>query len=195
MAKVAGWPISSPYGPRARGDGFHDGVDIDCDHGTGLFTASDARLRSWEHDLYGWVLDVHFIGSDWSMRLAHLSKRLFADGERVRAGALIARSGGRKGAPGSGNSTGDHLHYELRWRGRLLDPMEEPMLAEAIFNGGFEMTKDEIRDLIEQENGQLLQMLAAELSKQAKDGTGTPLARVARALRATGIRIRRHGRK
>ena len=46
----------------------------------------------------------------------HLSEFKVKEGDKVRAGQLIALSGG------TGRSTGPHLHFAVRWRGEYLDP-------------------------------------------------------------------------
>ena len=53
---------------------------------------------------------------------AHLSHVAVKSGQRVAAGDLIGYSGGAKGAKGSGNSTGPHLHFELRQNGIPINP-------------------------------------------------------------------------
>ncbi|MEK8108190.1 M23 family metallopeptidase [Micromonospora sp. M12] len=43
----------------------------------------------------------------------HLSQFLLANGASVSAGTIVGRSGGAAGAPGSGSSTGPHLHWHM----------------------------------------------------------------------------------
>ena len=53
----------------------------------------------------------------------HLYKSLVNEGDKVSAGQKIALEGGLKGDPGSGGSTGLHLHFEVRLsNGALTDP-------------------------------------------------------------------------
>jgi len=52
---------------------------------------------------------------------AHLDRRLVAEGDIVKAGALIGLSGA------IGTVTGPHLHFEVRHGGQTVDP--EIMLA------------------------------------------------------------------
>jgi murein DD-endopeptidase MepM/ murein hydrolase activator NlpD len=47
----------------------------------------------------------------------HNDELLVRDGERVKKGQLIARSGN------SGRSTGPHLHYQLDLAGQPVDPL------------------------------------------------------------------------
>lgn len=55
----------------------------------------------------------------------HLSKfRDGLDGKTVSAGTVIGYSGGVPGTPGAGNSTGAHLHFDVRSpSGRMIDPI------------------------------------------------------------------------
>jgi|GEM_PF-5824933 len=46
----------------------------------------------------------------------HLSKHFISTGP-VQAGELIGLSGGLKGAPGAGSSTGPHLHFDIKYNG------------------------------------------------------------------------------
>lgn len=47
-------------------------------------------------------------------RYAHLSETCVKEGKHVKKGQLIGYSGGAKGHPNSGTSTGPHLHFEMR---------------------------------------------------------------------------------
>jgi hypothetical protein len=56
----------------------------------------------------------------------HLSEFVGASGRHVSEGEVIARSGGKKGAPGSGSSTGPHLHtHSISASGRRIAPLYE----------------------------------------------------------------------
>jgi murein DD-endopeptidase MepM/ murein hydrolase activator NlpD len=48
---------------------------------------------------------------------AHLDRILARRGDSVRRGQVIGLAGS------TGNATGPHLHFELRWRGRWVDPL------------------------------------------------------------------------
>jgi murein DD-endopeptidase MepM/ murein hydrolase activator NlpD len=116
---VAG-PISSPYGWRdlwVSGSRFHGGIDIAADHGTPVVVARGGRVSfaGWS-GVYGYVVFVdHEEG--WQTRYAHLSRIDVRLGEALRQGVPV-------GAVGStGLSTGPHLHFEVRYEGRALDPL------------------------------------------------------------------------
>ena len=56
-------------------------------------------------------------GDDSETRYAHLSSVAVAAGELVRQGDVIGYVGS------TGASTGPHLHFELRFDGRAVDPL------------------------------------------------------------------------
>jgi murein DD-endopeptidase MepM/ murein hydrolase activator NlpD len=119
MRPVAG-PISSPYGWRdlwVSGSRFHGGIDIAADMGTPVVASRGGRVSfaGWS-GVYGYVVFIdHEEG--WQTRYAHLSRIDVRLGEALRQGAPV-------GAIGStGLSTGPHLHFEVRYEGRALDPL------------------------------------------------------------------------
>jgi hypothetical protein len=57
-----------------------------------------------------------------SVRYGHLSTIGVQQGQTVTAGQSIGSSGGAAGAAGAGNSTGPHLHFEVRQNGQPVDP-------------------------------------------------------------------------
>ena len=61
---------------------------------------------------YGnWVEVKHEDGT--ASRYGHLSQIGVSRGQKVVAGQVVGKSGGKAGAPGAGNSTGPHLHFEI----------------------------------------------------------------------------------
>jgi murein DD-endopeptidase MepM/ murein hydrolase activator NlpD len=113
-------PISSLFGWRAvsvAGNRFHGGIDIAADSGTPVLAARGGIVvRSGWAGVYGYHVVIDH-GDGWETRYAHLSRIDVLEGERTRQGAVI-------GAVGStGASTGPHLHFEVRFQGRALDPL------------------------------------------------------------------------
>lgn len=122
------WPLamdgieimSSRYGPREHpGEGgrrFHRGLDLRADEGTPVHAVTDGRVsRSGRAGAYGNHLVIDH-GEGLQTLYAHHSRNLVRAEERVRRGQVIALVGH------TGNATGDHLHFELRWRGGTIDP-------------------------------------------------------------------------
>ena len=81
--------------------------------GTVLSVNPSRSTSSTANGGYGGFIDVR-LDNGQIARLAHLSEipAGLAKGSKFSANQIIARSGGRVGQPGSGRSTGDHLHLE-----------------------------------------------------------------------------------
>lgn len=112
--------LSSAFGWRniaVNGNRYHAGVDLVAAAGTPVAAARDGLVtRSGWWGTYGYVVVLdHGDGSE--TRYAHLSRLGVAVGDAVRQGDVV-------GAVGStGASTGPHLHFELRFAGRAVDPL------------------------------------------------------------------------
>jgi murein DD-endopeptidase MepM/ murein hydrolase activator NlpD len=113
------WPangsISSPFG--MRWGRLHAGVDIPLPEGTGLRAAASGRvvLAGWTGG-YGNYTCVQHTGS-LSTCYAHQSSIGVSVGQSVSQGQVIGASGN------TGNSTGPHLHFEVRINGSPVDPL------------------------------------------------------------------------
>lgn len=115
------YTVGSGYGYRQY-DGFHRGVDIPYPFGTAVYAAaSGVVVTSDYHYSYGhYIMIDHGVTSDGISLYtlyAHLSKRLVSKDEKVEAGQQIGKGGS------SGNSTGNHLHFEVRENGATVDPV------------------------------------------------------------------------
>ncbi|MFO8148779.1 MAG: M23 family metallopeptidase [Trueperaceae bacterium] len=114
-------PVSSPFGWRnlsVAGNRFHGGTDFVANSGTPVMAARGGRVvfAGWGGP-YGYAVYLdHETG--WQTRYAHLSRIGVTVGDLVRQGAVL-------GAVGStGASTNAHLHFEVRFEGRALDPLQ-----------------------------------------------------------------------
>jgi murein DD-endopeptidase MepM/ murein hydrolase activator NlpD len=119
---IAGKTPSTKYKQVGRwwSKGFHTGVDYAVPVGTDVLAVADGEITNanWGKS-YG-VQIVQKLDGGWFI-YAHLSKALVKPGDKVKAGQVIAKSGN------TGNSTGPHLHAELRTKahwssGTDLDP-------------------------------------------------------------------------
>ena len=115
--------ISSPFGwrenPILKRRIFHSGLDLRSPVGTPILAPADGVVKFTEYNQnsgYGNVISLsHNYG--FESYYAHLlNKPVVKEGQFVRKGDLIAYSGN------SGMSTGPHLHYELKFIGRTLNP-------------------------------------------------------------------------
>ena len=121
------WPapsytrLSSPYGyrihPIFNTKKFHTGVDLAAPGGTNILAAENGKVISagWNGG-YGNCLVVDH-GGGISTLYAHASKLLVSKGDFVTKGQVIAKVGT------TGNSTGNHLHFEVLVNGKTTDPM------------------------------------------------------------------------
>jgi len=113
-------PVSAPIGDRfgPRGDRFHGGIDYTAGAGARVGAAGYGcvRFAGWDSGGFGnLVVIAHRAGmTSW---YAHLATLAVARGECVVAGERIGTVGA------TGRSYGPHLHFELRLRGALVDPL------------------------------------------------------------------------
>jgi murein DD-endopeptidase MepM/ murein hydrolase activator NlpD len=98
---------------------MHEGIDIISDVGTNVYAAGDGIVHFTGRTTggYGMVVEVNH-GYGYSSLYAHLSRTLVREGQSVRRGELIAKSGR------SGLVSGPHLHFEVRYMGRKQNPVD-----------------------------------------------------------------------
>ena len=119
------WPlpghtyISCHFGEAdAFGNTGHRGTDIPAPEGTPILAAhSGTVLVSGWNDSYGnqVLLDN---GAGLSTRYAHMTQTAVTAGEAVTAGQIIGYVGS------TGDSTGNHLHFEVMQNGVRMNPLE-----------------------------------------------------------------------
>lgn len=120
VTPVMGW-LSSPFGWREHPvDGeekFHNGVDLAVNTGTQVQAFADGTIDyigdSPEYGLYLQISHANGVKSFY----AHCSELLVHQGQEVQAGETVALSGN------TGNSTGPHLHLELKINGVRINPI------------------------------------------------------------------------
>ncbi|MCD8478646.1 MAG: M23 family metallopeptidase [Sulfurospirillum sp.] len=115
--------VSSKFGwrenPILKRKEFHTGLDLRASIGTPILAPADGVvkfIKYHQNSGYGNVVSLsHNYG--FESYYAHLqNKSVVKEGQFVRKGDLIAYSGN------TGLSTGPHLHYEIKFIGRTLDP-------------------------------------------------------------------------
>lgn len=120
------WPvrgvIASPFGnrnhPILKRKILHSGIDIAAPNATPVKApaAGEVIYDGWLRG-YGRVVVLDH-GKGYSTLYAHLSASLVKEGQSVKAGAVIARVGK------TGNTTGYHLHFEVRVFGTPENPIK-----------------------------------------------------------------------
>lgn len=105
-------PILKTYRP-------HRAIDYAAAYGTPVRSTADGvvKLKGWKGALGKAVIINH--GANYTTVYAHLSKynRNLHQGKSVKKGQVIGYVGS------TGRSTGAHLHYELRYKGKRQNPL------------------------------------------------------------------------
>ncbi len=121
-----GWPvpgrtyISSGYSGRERpiGSGyeFHTGLDIPAPYGYNILAAESGTVitAGWVRGYGNTVIINH--GGGLSTLYGHNSSLVVSKGQTVTRGQVIAKCGS------TGNSTGNHCHFEVRVNGQDVNP-------------------------------------------------------------------------
>jgi murein DD-endopeptidase MepM/ murein hydrolase activator NlpD len=107
--------FTSPFG--MRWGRLHAGIDISAPTGTPIRAADSGRvaIAGWTGG-YGQYTCIQHTGS-MSTCYGHQSRIGVSSGQGVRQGQVIGAVGN------TGNSTGPHLHFEVRINGNPVDPM------------------------------------------------------------------------
>lgn len=97
----------------------HTGIDIGHEPGSEIYAAADGTVVEavFKHTGYGRYIVIDH-GNGYQTCYAHCSELLVEVGQKVSAGDVIALTGS------SGNSTGSHLHFEIRFNGGYHNPLD-----------------------------------------------------------------------
>jgi hypothetical protein len=110
--------VTDRYGAY-RGPGLiHGGIDLALGglEASPVFAACAGRVRAADYSAtYGYHIIVDCDG-DWSTLYAHLRESIAKEGSTVIPADVIGISGS------TGFSTGEHLHFEIRYRGTPVNP-------------------------------------------------------------------------
>ena len=112
VASGYGWRIDPVYHTRK----FHQGMDFTAPVGTEVYATGNGRITfvGWKQGYGQTVMVDHGFG--YETLYAHLYKPLCRVGQKVKRADIIALVGN------TGKSTGPHLHYEVHYHGRAVDP-------------------------------------------------------------------------
>ncbi|MEU6075391.1 M23 family metallopeptidase [Micromonospora sp. NPDC047074] len=106
------YPISDTWEGHLR-RGSLGGIDYAMGVGTALPACGAGTVQNIPYNgTAGHTVTIHHADGYRSQYL-HLSQFLLPNGASVGAGTIVGRSGGAVGAPGSGSSTGPHLHWHM----------------------------------------------------------------------------------
>ena len=113
------WPakgvVTSKFG--ARWGRNHSGIDIGCPEGTPVYAAAGGKVVFvGEKGGYGLLIVISHPDGSFTI-YAHNSKNIVKENSNVKQGEKIAEVGN------TGNSTGPHLHFEIRLQSKPVDPL------------------------------------------------------------------------
>lgn len=119
--KPGTFSLSSPFGYRSdpiNGDSkLHSGMDFACPPGNPVYASGSGKVESVGNEFTGYgnsVVIDHGFG--YKTRYAHLRDIYVVEGMDIRRGDLLGTSGN------SGRVTGPHLHYEVYYKGGVVNP-------------------------------------------------------------------------
>jgi murein DD-endopeptidase MepM/ murein hydrolase activator NlpD len=150
-----GGRLASRFGNRVhpifKSRRMHTGVDLASKTGTPIYASGDGVVEKaqWVSG-YGKYVEIKHVNG-FETGYGHQSR--IADGikpgVRVRQGQIIGYVGS------TGNSTGPHLHFEIKVNGRFVDPLSVKLPRDkslsAQYEGNFEQTIAQIRDLMKRD--------------------------------------------
>lgn len=96
----------------------HHGIDFAGRKGLSIYVAGDGVIEKVKYGRFGYGREIvvnHGFG--YKTRYAHLQKWLVEEGQVVKRGEVIGLLGS------SGRSTGPHLHYEVIYKGKKINPL------------------------------------------------------------------------
>lgn len=112
--------VTSHYGyrhhPITRRYRLHEGIDFRASNGTRVYASKTGTVTyASKKSGYGKIVIIQH-GDDYSTSYGHLSRIRVSKGDIVRQGQVIGLSGN------TGFSSGPHLHFEVRYKGRSENP-------------------------------------------------------------------------
>lgn len=112
MASGYGWRIDPVYHTRR----FHEGMDFTAPIGTDIFATGNGTVFSagWQQG-YGNCVQINH-GYGYVTLYGHMSSIKARVGQKVKRGDVIGLVGS------TGKSTGPHLHYEVHFKGKVMNP-------------------------------------------------------------------------
>ena len=132
------YPITLDYGeafpPLYTHESPHEGIDYGCPMGTEVLASSNGVVTLIGNLDVGYGKYIKILHGDYVTIYAHLDRVFVRTGQEVKQGEVIGLSGN------SGNSTGPHLHFEVRKKGIKIDP--KTVLRNVIDPGGYNSTPE-----------------------------------------------------
>lgn len=107
-----GWRIDPVYRTRR----FHEGMDFTAPIGTDIYATGNGtiKLAGWRQG-YGNCVEINH-GFGYETLYGHMSQIKVRAGQKINRGDVIGKVGS------TGKSTGPHLHYEVHYKGQVMNP-------------------------------------------------------------------------
>ena len=106
------------YDPFTNKKKLHEGDDFSAKRGTEVMSTADGIVKtSRYYGSFGNYIEIDH-GNGYVTCYGHLHKRNVKKGQKVERGQLIGQVGN------TGRSTASHLHYEIRYKNKTLDPSD-----------------------------------------------------------------------
>jgi murein DD-endopeptidase MepM/ murein hydrolase activator NlpD len=129
---------------------MHNGIDLAAPTGTPIYASGDGIVEKagWVSG-YGKKVELKHVNG-FETGYGHMSRIAdLSPGERVRQGQIIGYVGS------TGNSTGPHLHFEIKVNGRVVDPLSVKLPRDksltAQYEQPFQQAIAQIRDLMQRD--------------------------------------------
>ncbi|QQR36958.1 M23 family metallopeptidase [Devosia oryziradicis] len=130
---------------------LHTGVDLAARSGTPIYAAGDGIIKyyKWQSG-YGNKVEIEHVNG-YETAYGHMSRYVdgLGVGSHVRQGQIIGYVGS------TGQSTGPHLHFEIKINGNLVDPLSVKLPKDNVlpqqYEAQFEQTMAQINDLMARE--------------------------------------------
>ena len=118
--------LTSKFGYRVHpvlgGIKFHNGIDLSA-HNVNIYSVLHGTvvISSYDDAIGNYIVINHGL---YETTYGHLSTRYVKEGDLVKAGSIIGRSGR------TGRVTGEHLHFIVKYQGQSINPL--PFLKEIL---------------------------------------------------------------
>lgn len=130
--------ITSKYNEvsSVRNNRQHKGLDLGVQSGTEVLSPQDGTIKTSQttQGNCGGLIEITH-EDNITTRYCHLKKLIAKVGQTVKAGQVIALSGGGANDYGKGLSTGPHLHFEVLVGNQFVDPEKYLSGKAAVFTG------------------------------------------------------------
>lgn len=130
--------ITSKYNEvsTVRNNRQHKGLDLGVQSGTQVLSPQDGTIKTSQitQGNCGGLIEINH-ADNITTRYCHLKSLNVKAGQTVKAGQVIALSGGAANDYGKGHSTGAHLHFEVLVGNQFVNPEQYLLGQSAVFTG------------------------------------------------------------